>query len=119
MTEGHAQFAVFNRTANPAVKAILSSPLDPLLSRNLALITVTGRRSGSRYTFPVGYRQDDDRVLINVGWPGRKEWWRNLRDPAQVEMRIRGARRKGQAVARGDERTRVTVEVQLDPDSTT
>ena len=65
--EGHAPFAVFNRTANPVVRAVLSSPFHPLLSRNLALITVTGRRTGRRYTFPVGYRQDGDRVLINVG----------------------------------------------------
>ena len=113
MPEGHAPFAVFNRTANPVARAVLSSPLHPLLSRNLALITVIGRRTGRRYTFPVGYRQDGDRVLINVGWPERKHWWRNLKDPGQVEMRIRGTRRKGQALARGDEHTGVTVEVQL------
>ena len=114
MPEGHATFAVFNRTANPVVRAVLSSPLHPLLSRNLALITVTGRRSGRRYTFPVGYRQDGDRVLINVGWPERKHWWRNLKDAGQVDMRIRGTRRTGRALARGGEATGVTVEVQLD-----
>jgi hypothetical protein len=54
--------------------------------------------------------------MINVGWPERKHWWRNLRDPGQVEMRIRGHRRVGRAQAHGDERTGVTVEVQLDPD---
>ena len=114
MPTGHAPFAVFNRTANPAVRAVLSSPLHPLLSRNLALITVTGRRSGRRYTFPVGYRQDGDRVLINVGWPERKHWWRNLKDAGRVDMRIRGTRRTGRALARGSEQTGVTVEVQLD-----
>jgi deazaflavin-dependent oxidoreductase (nitroreductase family) len=112
--KGHEPFAVFNRTANPVVRAVLSSPLHPLLSRNLALITITGRRSGRRYTFPVGYHQDGDRVLINVGWPERKQWWRNLKDVAQVEMRIQDTRRTGQASARGDERTGVTVELQLD-----
>jgi deazaflavin-dependent oxidoreductase (nitroreductase family) len=112
--KGHAPFAVFNRTANPLVGALLRSPLHPVLSRSLALITVTGRRSGRRYTFPVAYRQDDGRVLIDVGWPERKRWWRNLTRAGQVEMRIRGARRTGQALARGDERTGVTVEVRLD-----
>jgi hypothetical protein len=80
------------------------------------LITVTGHRSGRRFTFPVGYRQDGDRVTISVGWPERKHWWRNLRDGARVEMRIRGHRRFGYAQARGDERTGVTVEVELDSD---
>jgi hypothetical protein len=112
--QSHAPFAVLNRTANPVVRAVLSSPLHPLLSRNPALITVTGRQSGRRYTFPVGYRQGGDRVIVSVGQPGRKQWWRNLIEPGQVEMRIRGARRKGQALARGDERTGVTVEVRLD-----
>jgi deazaflavin-dependent oxidoreductase (nitroreductase family) len=114
MPEGHAPFAVVNRTANPVVRAVLSSPLHPLFSRGLALIIVTGRRSGRRYTFPVSYRQDGERVLITVGWPERKLWWRNLTDGGRVEMRIRGARRSGQAVARGDEDTGVTVEVRLD-----
>jgi deazaflavin-dependent oxidoreductase (nitroreductase family) len=103
-----------NRTANPIVRAVLSSPLHPLLSRGLALITVTGRRTGRRYTFPVGYRQDGDRVSINVGWPERKRWWRNLTDGGRVEMRIRGRRRVGQAQVHGDERAGVTVEVQLE-----
>lgn len=116
MSRGHAPFAVFNRTANPVVKVILSSPLHPLLSRGLALITVTGSRSGRRYTFPVGYRQEGDRVTVNVGWPERKRWWRNLRYGGTVEMRIRGHRHSGQAQSHGDERAGVTVEVQLDPE---
>src|SRR5947209_20504009 len=87
--QSHAPFALFNRTANPVVRAVLSSPLHPLLSGGLALITVTGRRSGRRrYTFPVGYRQDGDRVTITVGWPERKQWWRNLREGGPVEVRI-------------------------------
>ena len=99
MLDDHAPFAVFNRTANPVVRAVLSSPLHPLLSRKLALITITGRRSGRRYTFPVAYRRDGDRVLINVGWPERKRWWRNLRHAGQVETRIQGTRRTGLAAS--------------------
>jgi hypothetical protein len=51
VSQGHTPFAVLNRTANPVVRAVLSSPLHPLLSHALVLITVTGRRSGRRYTF--------------------------------------------------------------------
>jgi F420H(2)-dependent quinone reductase len=113
---GHARFAVLNRTANPLVRAVLGSPLHPLLSSSLALITVTGHKTGDGYTFPVGYRQAGDRVSINVGWPERKRWWRNLHDGDRVEMRIRGRLRAGEAQVHGDEQMGVTVEVRLAPD---
>src|SRR3954453_6100040 len=117
MPQGHGPFAVFNRTANPIVRAVLSSPLHPLLSRGLALITVTGLRTGRRYTFPVGYRRAGDRVLVRVGAPARKRWWRNLRDGDRVEMLIRGQRYDGYARALGDEHAGVTVEVDLNSDA--
>jgi F420H(2)-dependent quinone reductase len=113
---GHAPFAVFNRTGNPLIGAVLRSPLHRVLSGSLALITVTGRRSGREYTFPVGYEQQDDRVTITVGWPERKRWWRNLRGGGgPVRLRLKGAERSGHATARGDERSGVAVDVRLDP----
>jgi F420H(2)-dependent quinone reductase len=112
----HAPFAVFNRTANPLIRSVLRSPLHGLLSRRLALITVTGRVSGREYTFPVEHERDGDSVRIVVGWPERKRWWRNLTGPgAQVRLRLRGTERTGHAVASGDEETGVEVQVTLDP----
>jgi F420H(2)-dependent quinone reductase len=96
------------------MKALLRSPLHRLTSGSLALISVTGRRSGHRFTFPVGYEQSDDRVTIGVGWPERKVWWRNLRQPAPVEIRIRGKTYAGTAVAEGDEHSGVRVIVDLE-----
>ncbi|HET9102703.1 MAG TPA: nitroreductase/quinone reductase family protein [Solirubrobacteraceae bacterium] len=116
MSDGHRLFAVFNHTANPVVTAVLRSPLHPLLSRGLALITVTGSRSGRRYTFPVSYRQHGDQVTVTVGWPERKRWWRNLSHGGRVELQVRGRRRGGTARALGDPRSGVTVEIQLDPE---
>jgi deazaflavin-dependent oxidoreductase (nitroreductase family) len=113
--EGHAGFAVLNRTGNRVVRALLRTPLHRVASGRLALITVTGRRSGRAYTFPVGYSQDGDRVTIGVGWPERKVWWRNLRDGGEVRLRLRGVERTGHARAHGDVRTGVTVRVDLDP----
>lgn len=113
--EGHAAFAVLNRTGNRVVRGLLRAPgLHRLLSGRMALITVTGRRSGRRYTFPVAYSRDGDRVTIEVGWPERKVWWRNLRDGGPVVMRLRGVERTGQARALGDQSTGVTVRVELD-----
>ena len=115
MPEGHAPFALWNRTGNRAVAVLLRSPLHRLLSGQLALISVTGRRSGHSYTFPVGYRRAGDRVTIPVGWPARKVWWRNVRGGARVRLRMGNEERSGLADVRGDERSGVIVEVQLDP----
>jgi hypothetical protein len=71
-SKSHAPFAVFNRTANPLLRLVLRSPLHAPVGRRLALITVIGRHSGRRYTFPVGYEQSGDHVKITVGWPERK-----------------------------------------------
>jgi hypothetical protein len=114
VASGHAPFAIFNRAANPLIKGLLRSPFHPLVSGRLALITVVGRRSGREYTFPVGYSESNGTVLVIVGWPARKRWWRNLVESAPVRLRLRGVERSGRAVARGDDRRGVTVEVRLD-----
>ncbi|MFL5780732.1 MAG: nitroreductase/quinone reductase family protein [Thermoleophilaceae bacterium] len=114
--EGHAPFALFNRTGNRVVSGLVRTPvLHRLVSGRIALITVTGRRSGRQFTFPVFYTQDGDRVTIEVGWPERKVWWRNLRDGGEVRMRLRGTQRTGHAQAHGDVRAGVTVRVALAP----
>ena len=113
MASPHAPFVLVNRAVNPVVRALLRSPAHGLASSHLALITVTGRRSGRTYTFPVGYHRDGERVTIGIDWPERKRWWRNLVDEAPVELLLAGERRTGTAVARGDEHTGVTVDVTL------
>jgi len=96
----HGSFAVLNRAVNPLVRLVLRSPLHRLASRRLALITYTGRRSGRRYTIPVGYEMAGLQVRINVGAPDRKVWWRSLTAAgAPVELLVRGRRRTGHAVA--------------------
>jgi hypothetical protein len=115
MPKGHAPFAVFNRFGNPGIRLLLNSPLHAGLSGRLALITVTGRRSGRTFTFPVSYRHAGNVVKIGVGWPERKLWWRNLLEPGgPVRMRIRGKDYSGHAVAHGDQQRGVTVEVTLE-----
>jgi F420H(2)-dependent quinone reductase len=108
-------WTVWNHTANPVVRLVQRSPLHGLLSRRTALITVTGRSSGREFIFPVGYEQRGDSVRITVGSPEHKRWWRNLTDAgAPVRMRLRGVERSGHAVARGDQRSGVTVEIAFD-----
>jgi len=80
------------------VDLVLRSPVHWLLSRGLALITVTGRRSGRRYTIPVGYLETADAVVVLVGDAPSKTWWRNYIQPGPIEVRLRGGLRSGSAV---------------------
>lgn len=111
---GHAPFALWNKTGNQVIRMVLVSPAHRVVSGRLALIEVTGRRTGRRHTFPVGYKRDGERVTIAVVLPERKVWWRNLRDGAPVRLRLAGHERTGKAQVHGDERSGVSVEVLLD-----
>ena len=82
---------------NPVFAALLRSPLHPLVSRGLMLLTVTGRHSGRRYSIPVGYQEDGDDLVVMVSEARRKQWWRNYYEPGPVEARVRGRDRAGRA----------------------
>jgi hypothetical protein len=43
------------------------------------------------------YAEREGTLTIFVGRPERKKWWRNLRGGAEVEVRLRGRRIRGQA----------------------
>lgn len=79
---------------NPFVVAILRSPLHGLLSRQVMLLTYTGRKTGVSHTIPVGYVRDGDTLVVFSS----RTWRRNLRGGARVTMRLRGRRYTGTAV---------------------
>jgi deazaflavin-dependent oxidoreductase (nitroreductase family) len=54
------------------------------------LLTVTGTRSGRRYSFPVQYIEEGDDLWVMTGHASEKRWWKNLRSPAPVEIVLRG-----------------------------
>ena len=82
--------AVMNRLANPFVALLLRSPLHGLLGGSVALITVTGRKSGRRYTTPVQFVRRGATLYV-TSRPERR-WWRNLRDEAPVALQLGGRR---------------------------
>jgi len=88
--------AFFSRL-NPLIGWLLRSPLHVLLSSGLMLLTVTGRRTGRRYTIPVGYQRDGDQIVVMVSRARRKSWWRNYAEAAPVELVLKGRELAGRA----------------------
>ena len=79
---------------NPFMKLILKSPLHRVMSKNTAVISVTGRKTGKVYSFPVNYQRDGDTVWI-VSLRDRS-WWKNLRKGARITIRLAGREIEGQ-----------------------
>jgi deazaflavin-dependent oxidoreductase (nitroreductase family) len=93
---------------NPLISLVLRTPLHWLLSPGVMLITVTGRRSGRRYTIPVGYQRYDETLTVMVSEAPRKTWWRNYREPGLAEILLRGRNlpARAEVVAPGSEEFR-------------
>ncbi len=73
---------------NAFMQALMRSPLHPMLDSSILLITVTGKSSGKKYTLPVNYvRQGDKLILTSLR---SRTWWRNLRGGAEVQVVLKG-----------------------------
>ena len=75
---------------NPLLKLLLRVPVALPIGRDLLLLTFTGRKSGKRYSTPVGYyRQRDQQGEVLDVFTDAK-WWRNLRDGKPVMLHLMG-----------------------------
>jgi deazaflavin-dependent oxidoreductase (nitroreductase family) len=91
---------LLTKLANPFMTFILRSPLHSLVSQNVMLITVTGRKSGKMYTTPVNYvREDNTFLVISLR---ERTWWKNLRGGSRVTVRLQGQDLKGTGQALED-----------------
>jgi deazaflavin-dependent oxidoreductase (nitroreductase family) len=86
-------------TGNDFVTFFLRTPLRVFMG-NTMLITVTGCKTGKKYSTPVGFYRDGD-VLWVVSSRGRT-WWRNLRNGAAVTLLLKGRTVKAFAEAELD-----------------
>jgi hypothetical protein len=77
------------RTLNPLMRALLRSPLHGMLSGMLMLLSYSGRKSGKRYTIPIGYFVWDTDELMAFT---TARWWTNLRDGRPVMLLVKGQR---------------------------
>ena len=90
---------------NPIITWLLHSPLHGFVSKNMMLISYTGRKSGKSYTTPVNYLRMKDERGDFLATTSQKErvWWRNLRGGAPVRVLIQGQERSASAEAIEDE----------------
>lgn len=81
------------RVVNPTMAALLRSPLHRLLSNAMMLLSFQGRGTGKRYTIPVGYLRQGNRLFLFC----HSGWWKNFRGGAPVAVRLRGQMVRGTA----------------------
>ena len=62
---------------NPIIQWLLRSPLHLMVSKNMMLMTYTGRKSGKIYTTPMNYLAIGE-AFYTISTRERR-WWRNLR----------------------------------------
>lgn len=70
---------------SPVMRFFLAGRLQMLMSRNLLLLSFTGRATGRSYLTPVSYVRDGGALLI----PGGGKWWKNL-GAGPVSVRLQG-----------------------------
>jgi hypothetical protein len=95
VSTGGSMASLPNRIANAVMRPLLRSPLHGLVSRNVMLITFTGRKSGRTYTTPVGYAREDDTLITSTLRSNR--WWKNLVGGVPVTLDVQGKRLNGKA----------------------
>lgn len=98
-----AAWRLLMKLQNPFMKWLLRSPFHGFVSKMYMLITFTGRKSGTVYTTPVQYAQDDNTlyVITSEGYT----WWKNLRGGADVKLHLRGKTHSAHADATTDSET--------------
>ena len=90
---------------NPMMTWLIRSPFHSLVSKNMMLVSYTGRKSGKAYATPVNYfRLNDARgeYLLTTSFRERT-WWRNLRGGGEVSLLLQGKQVKARAEAVEDE----------------
>ena len=83
---------------NDFMSWVLRSPFHGILSNDMMLMTITGRKTGKTYTTPVGYYEEGGYLWVITS--RERKWWRNLEGGANVDLLLK--RKPTQAVAETD-----------------
>src|SRR5580765_5605050 len=88
-------------TGNDFVTFFLRTPFRVFLA-NTMLITVTGCKSGKKYSTPVGFYREGDTLWVISNRD--RTWWRNVRNGANVSLLLKGKPVQAFAQAELDEK---------------
>jgi hypothetical protein len=81
------------RVINPMMALMLRSPLHPMMSASLLVLSYQGRRTGRTITLPLRYAKSGD------GWvcftSDDAKWWRNFEEPRPVSVVVSGRTVRG------------------------
>lgn len=84
------------RYVNAFTRWILHTPvLRRLADGQVCELRFAGRRSGQPVVLPVMYARRADTIVVLVGGPEQKRWWRNFTRPHPVRVWLRGVARTG------------------------
>ena len=75
---------------NAVIETILKSPAHPILSTSMVLIRYLGIRSGDEHTLPVQYADTHHGLVVVVGEPETKTWWRNFTEMGPATVLLKG-----------------------------
>jgi deazaflavin-dependent oxidoreductase (nitroreductase family) len=87
------------RFLNHFPRAILRSPLHPLMSRRFLLLTFQGRKTGRQYNLPLAYLRRGGEVIMTTD----SGWWQNLDGGRRVQLRMAGRTLRGTGSAVKDD----------------
>jgi hypothetical protein len=83
---------------NTTMSVVLRTPgLQRIIGKGLVLLTVTGAKTGRRYTLPARYQWQDGQVVVIT--KAFRSWWKNLRSRSEVKVRLAGKVKQAMAVA--------------------
>lgn len=88
-------------TGNDFVTFFLRTPLHVFLGDTM-LITVTGRKTGRKYSTPVGFYRANGCLWVITSRD--RTWWRNVRNGAEVSILLEGKTVNAFAEAELDEK---------------
>ena len=71
---------------NPIMIRLLNSRFHKLVSGSIALLMISGRKSGRVFTIPVNYIRDGKTLWVVSD--RQRTWWRNLQGGAPLEVTL-------------------------------